>query len=321
MDIRAINYFVAVFEERSFTAAAEKVHVVQSALSAQIRNLEDQFGAPLFERGARGVEPTPAGRRLYELCLPLLRDLAAAQQEVHDLVNGKKITGSLRIGLPSSICKGILGRVLSEFRVSCPKVDVSIVEAYHRTLTDQVQAGQLDVALAAIPQEHSGLAFHSSIRDLCVMVSGRPINGEPFTPCDLRTRDDLKLVVPSDRHLLGLTISRLIAGGDVKPRSLMRVDGTIATMESVLGSDWAFLGPMTAVINELDSKDIFIYPVVQPDLSFDLYLVRDQRRPLTPAARAFADILERELVEARARWDRMMERHGQPIAEGVRQLV
>ena len=75
MDIRAINYFVAVFEERSFTAAAEKVHVVQSALSAQIRNLEDQFGAPLFERGARGVEPTPAGRRLYELCLPLLRDL------------------------------------------------------------------------------------------------------------------------------------------------------------------------------------------------------------------------------------------------------
>ena len=309
MDMRAIYYFVNAYEERSFTAAAEKVHVVQSALSAQIRNLEEQFGAPLFERGARGVVPTPAGQRLYELSLPLLRDLAAAEQEVIDLVQGKKITGSLRIGLPSSICRGILGGVLREFRERYPKVDVSIVEAYHRTLTEQVQAGQLDVALAAMPQEHSGLAFHSSIRDLCVMVSGQPIHGKSLTPCDLTARDDLKLVVPSTRHLLGQAISTLSASGAVKPRSLMRVDGTIATMESVLASDWACLSPMTAVVHELDSKEYFIYPVFNPDLRFDLYLVRDQRRPLTPAARAFAEILERSLLEVRALWDAAVSEH------------
>ena len=235
--------------------------------------------------------------------MPLARDVTAATQEIHDLVQGKKITGALRIGLPSSICKGILRAVLDEFCASYPLVDLSIVEAYHRTLTEQVQAGALDVALAAMPQEHSGLAFHPSIQDICVLVSGQPINGAPFTPCDLTTRTDLRLVVPSDRHLLGQAMKKLIASGQVRPRQVMRVDGTIATMECVLGSDRAFLGPMTAIVNELDSKELFIYPVVKPDLRFELYLVRDQRRPLTMASRAFADILERKLVEARTAWD------------------
>lgn len=310
MDFRAINYFISVYEERSFTAAAEKVHVVQSALSTQIRSLEEEFGTALFERGARGVVPTPAGRRLYELCLPLMHDLAAAEQDIHDMVQGKSVTGSLRIGLPSSICKGILGSVLREFRDHYPLVDVSIIEAYHRTLTDQVHAGLLDVALAAMPQEHSGLAFHPSICDLCVLVSGEPINGEPFTPCDLMARDDLKLVIPTDRHLLGQAINKLIASGGMRPRSIMRVDGAIAGMESVLGSDWAFLAPMTSVVNDLDSKDIFIYPVLKPDLRFDLFFVRDQRRPLTPASRGFSDILERKLVEARTRWDHAVDHRG-----------
>ena len=305
MDIRIINYFISVYEERSFTKAAEKVHVVQSALSMQIRNLEDELGASLFERNARGVEPTVAGRRFYELCVPIARDITTAKQEIVDLVHGKRISGSLRIGLPSSICKGILGSVLAEFCEEYPFVDLTVMESYHRILTEHVQAGVLDVALAAMPAEHHGLAFHPSFQDTCVLVSGRPINGDPFTPCDLSLKKDLDLIIPSERHLLGQAMNNYIATGQISPRRLMRIDGTIAVMESVLNSDWGSVCPMSAVINDVDSGRFFIYPVVNPDIKFDLHLVHDQRRPLTLAARCFVDILEKKLADVYVRWSKV----------------
>jgi DNA-binding transcriptional LysR family regulator len=302
VDIRIINYFISVYEERSFTKAAEKVHVVQSALSMQIRNLEDELGAALFERNPRGVEPTVAGRRFYELCVPVARDIASAKQEILDLVQGKCVSGSLRIGLPSSVSRGILGSVLTEFSGQYPNVDLTVMEAYHRVLTEQVQAGVLDVALAAMPKEFSGLSFRPSFQDTCVLVSGEPVNGESFTTCDLFVRKDLKLVIPSERHLLGAAMSNYITSGQITPQRLMKIDGTIAAMESVVNSDWAALCPMSTVINDLGSKKLFFYPIVNPDIKFDLYLLHDQRRPLTLAARCFVEILEKKLTSVPSIW-------------------
>jgi len=297
MDVRAIHYFIGVYEERSFTRAAERMHVVQSALSMQIRNLEEELGAALFERGQKGLTATVAGRRFYELCVPIARSISSAKQEIIDLGEGTAVAGSLRIGLTSSMCKNVLGNVLAEFHSLYPNVDLTVTEAYARNITELVQAGVLDVGLGALPLEGSSLSCQLGFTDQFVLVSGKPINGPTLSPCDLAAMEDLTLVVPSERHLLGSTVVNHIASGRIKPRTVIRIDGMVATLESVRHTGWGAICLMNSVADLLQAPDIFIYPIVNPRLQFDLYLLHDLRNPLTRAARVFIDMFERRLKE------------------------
>ena len=304
MDIKAIHYIIAVYEEKSFTRAAERMHVVQSALSMQIRNLEDELGASLFQRSRKGLHPTTAGRRLYELCVPIAQDLATAKQEIFDLVEGKRVTGSLRVGLTSSMCQGILGSVLNEFYNLYPNVELTVIESYARNITDLVQAGMLDVGLGAMPLETNSLSCRLGFTDQYILVSSAPINGPTLTPCDLFAMPELKLVIPSERHLLGSTIGGFIRAGQMRPKSVMRIDGMVATLESVRHSDWGAICLVNSILDQINSSKLFFYPIVQPKIQFNLYLLHDSRNPPTLAARRFTELFERRLNEAQPVWSR-----------------
>lgn len=304
MDIRAIQYFICAYELGSFTKAAEKMNVVQSALSMQIRNLEDELRTQLFERSNRKVEPTIAGRRLYELCVPIERSVATAKQEMFDLVEGKTVTGSLRVGLTSSMCQGILGNVLQEFYALYPKVELTVTESYARNITELVQSGELDVGLGAMPLEANSLSCTLGFTDQYILVSGKPINGPTLSPCDLFAMNDLKLVIPSERHLLGSTIMDFVRTGQMKPASILRIDGMVATLDSVRNSDWGAICLVNSIRDQLGVGSLFFYPIINPKIQFNLYLLYDRRKPVTLAARRFTEMFERKLKEAQPLWSR-----------------
>jgi DNA-binding transcriptional LysR family regulator len=311
MDIRSIHYFISAYEERGFTKAAERMHVVQSALSMQIRNLEDELRTPLFERNQRGLVPTAAGKRFYELCVPIARDLAGAKQEMLSLTEGTTVSGSLRIGIASSMVRNVLGQVLLEFHQLFPRVDIYVTEGYARNITEMVQSGQLDVGLGAKPLEPGSLSCQLGFTDDYALVSGRPINGPTFTPCDLAKLNDLVLVVPSERHLLGSTVQGYIADGRIKVKSLVRIDGTVAALESVRNSDWGAICLMNSIAERIGDDDTFIYPIASPAMQFDLYLLHDLRKPLNTAARSFFQMVQRQLREVQNGWLR-------EVREGLR---
>jgi len=101
MDLRQISYFVALFEEGSVTRAARRVNVVQPALSMQIAKLERELEQKLFERLPKTMAPTAAGRTLYRLAQPILRDLAQARAHMKQLCS--TISGRVTIGVLSSL--------------------------------------------------------------------------------------------------------------------------------------------------------------------------------------------------------------------------
>ena len=106
MDLKQIQYFIALFEDGSVTRAAKRLHIVQPALSMQIAKLEDELHQQLFERGADGMAPTAAGRLMYRLFLPIMRDLAHARQQL--VQRDEVVTGHVGIGLIASIPLAIL---------------------------------------------------------------------------------------------------------------------------------------------------------------------------------------------------------------------
>jgi LysR family nitrogen assimilation transcriptional regulator len=110
LDLRQINYFIALFEEGSVTKAAHRLHVVQPAVSMQISRLERELGQKLFERTPRSMVPTAAGRTLHRLVLPVVRNLSVAHEQMARLSG--VVSGSVTMGIPTSLATSLLPGML-----------------------------------------------------------------------------------------------------------------------------------------------------------------------------------------------------------------
>ena len=145
MDLRHLRYFVAVVEEGQFVRAAAGLHVAQSALSQQIRDLERELGAELLHRDRRGVTPTAAGEVLLGHARALLERADLARAEVAQLTG--VITGTLRIASGSPSGPVPLPATLAEFQRRHPAVEIVIRDAPSEELIRWLEAGTVDVAV------------------------------------------------------------------------------------------------------------------------------------------------------------------------------
>ena len=148
MELRQLEHFVAAAEERHFTRAARRLHIVQSGLSASIRSLERELGAPLFVRSTRRVELTQAGLALLPEARRTLAAAAAAGDAgaaVQGLLRGILAGGSMQILPPAVDLVAVLGR----FHAAHPGVELRLRQAGTGSLLEEVAAGALDLALVA----------------------------------------------------------------------------------------------------------------------------------------------------------------------------
>lgn len=170
MDLQQLRYVVAVAETRNFTRAAERCHVVQSALSHQIARLEDELGLKLFARTSRRVAPTaageaflPAARRALEAARQAATDAAAAEGEVK---------GRLAVGVIPTVAAIDVPAALKRLHQRHPQVEVGLRTGASNELAARVADGALDVAFLGLPadEEPGGVQARSLGRDRHVAV-------------------------------------------------------------------------------------------------------------------------------------------------------
>lgn len=176
MELRQLEYFVAVAEEQNFTRAAQRVHISQSGVSAQIRALEKELGAELFDRSARTATLTVAGKAALEharTALDAAESLTQAVGEVTDLIRG-----TLTVGMVIGCTVTPLFDALADFHRAHPGVEISLLEDNSERLAEAVRAGTLDVALiGTATAEPDGLEALTLVRD--ELVAAVPL-GHPL---------------------------------------------------------------------------------------------------------------------------------------------
>jgi DNA-binding transcriptional LysR family regulator len=145
MELRQLEYFVAVAEEANFTRAAARVHISQSGVSAQIRQLEQDLGATLLDRSGRTARVTTAGAAALEEARVVLAAVDALRQSV-DEVNGL-LRGRLVVGMVTACTVTPLFDALAAFHVAHPGVDITLIEDNSDRLIERVRRGAVDVAL------------------------------------------------------------------------------------------------------------------------------------------------------------------------------
>ena len=157
MELRHLRYFVATAEELNFRRAAERLHVAQPALSVQIRQLEEEIGAPLLDRDRHHVALTPAGRVFLEHSRRLLR---AAEEAVHAAGRAARgETGRLAIGFIAQLSYEWLPNVLRSFRQRSPDVEIILTELTPTRQIEELVARRLDLGIIGLglPDPHEEL--------------------------------------------------------------------------------------------------------------------------------------------------------------------
>jgi DNA-binding transcriptional LysR family regulator len=147
MELRQLEYFVAVAEEQNFTRAAQRVHVAQPAVSAQIQRLERELGQPLLDRTRRAVQLTAAGQAALphaKAALAAVADIGTAVDELTDLVHGTVTIGTVTshsVDMPA---------LLADFHADHPNVEITLGTDSSDQLIDKVRAGTLDMAIVSV---------------------------------------------------------------------------------------------------------------------------------------------------------------------------
>jgi DNA-binding transcriptional LysR family regulator len=162
-DVHHLRVFVAVAENLSFTRAAERLFLTQSAVSHQILRLEGELGTPLFDRKGRTISLLPAGKVL----LPHAKRILDAIREVTNIVQQvvRADAGSLRIGASAAACQYIVPEALGEFRESFPNYSLSIVPADSPDTADKLIDGSIDLGILIKPERVKSLQCYDLFTD------------------------------------------------------------------------------------------------------------------------------------------------------------
>ena len=291
MDFRQIHYFISLYEEGTVTRAAYRLNIVQPALSMQIARLEDHIGQKLFERGRQGMVPTAAGRQMYRLFVPIMRDFSNAEAQM--LSSEGAIRGQVKIGLIASITEGVLVDTLSDFSNKYPEVDVSVHDGYTSTLTDWVAGGHLDAAIVNKPRRPLALDVEHIVDEEMVLITGSHFDAN--LPANLTLRQlpslGLALVLPSRGHGLRSNIDSFAESENIELNPKFEIDSLVATIKLVEQTRVATIVPRIAVHRQLTSGALRAYPIASPRLMRRVVSVSHPRRPLNPATKLFISML------------------------------
>lgn len=175
MDLRQLRYFVGIADAGSFTEAAARLFVAQSALSRHMQALEDAMGGPLFERGARGVVLTDSGAVLLRHARFILSQIEDSKAEVQAL-NGE-VRGTVRLAMPSSLGQLLFVPLVNHFLDGYPKIHLALSEGTTNNVVHRLRDGTVDVGIVTNPALDPQLEFAFLAREPLVLM-GR--TGDPL---------------------------------------------------------------------------------------------------------------------------------------------
>jgi LysR family cyn operon transcriptional activator len=285
MELRHLRYFAALAEQLSFTVAAQKVHVTQSTLSHQIRQLEEELGCRLFEREGRRVTMTEAGELFLERVRNALREVDEGVSTVR--FAAEEMSGVVRIGATHTFNLHIIPRCVSLFLDRHPSVRVDVLEMTGDGIAQALLRGDLDIGVTYKPNDALPLRFEPLYTEEMMLAVGLR---HPFAK--------RRFVRVSELHLQRM----VLLPRSFSTRVLLDESFRMANAAPVVVAEMNAIAPMIELVRATDiativsthalrREDVKMIPLESPTpvRSPGLLWRRDEAR--TPAARAFASIV------------------------------
>jgi DNA-binding transcriptional LysR family regulator len=293
VEIRQLEIFQALAEELHFTRAAARVHCVQSNVTTQIHALEEELGTPLFDRLAKRVALTDAGKRFLRHTGRILSTIDEARRTVSA---NSEPSGTLVIGSSESMLTYRLPEVLSQFRRQYPDVRLSFRPYVHDGLMQSIESGKLDLAICMVDTVSQNRLRSLRLRTetlLFIVGPKDPLAArEKVQPQDL-SRQTLLVTEPGCAYRSKL--DRLLSRMNVQPLDTIEFSSVEAIKECVaLGMGVALL-PEVVAAEQLGRKRLRSLHWVGPTPDIATHVVWHKDKWMSPALRAFITQLQTTL--------------------------
>ncbi|SOY79525.1 LysR family transcriptional regulator [Cupriavidus taiwanensis] len=293
MDLKQIQYFIALFEDGSVTRAAKRLNIVQPALSMQIARLEEEFGQKLFDRIPHGMVPTAAGRMMYRLFLPIVRDIAGARQQM--MMREEQMAGRITLGMVASETESVLVGSLARFNARYPNVEVSVADGFSAALIDLVSAGQLDAAVVHRQRGRPALHVQPLHDEEMVLVTSVAHGPELPESVEMAKLPGLDLVLPTKRHGLRVVLDTATQAQDVTLAPKFEIDILGTIVQFVQATRFATVLPRIVVLRAVEEGRLRMHTIIAPRIVRHLVCVSHPQRPLSTAAEALIAIVAEEI--------------------------
>ncbi len=293
MRLNQIRYFAAVYEEGSITLAAKRENATQSGISMQIKDLETRLGVKLFERTSSGVKPTLPGEQFYGHATRILRELSDIEYKFGDLEDDD--AGELNIGLMPTFTRAILAPSLVRFSKLRPHTRLKVIEAYSGFLTEEIGHQRLDFAIVPANSNVHGITTQYLATDTEFLLTSVNTDRPHLQSVDLRKEQGLRIIVPGTTNARRNKIDTYLATIGVTPQRIMELDAMMGTLDLVASSDWVTILPGVLCAPDRAGRERKIHPLSGLALTVDYVLIESSTKPMPPAARMLAQIIEAEM--------------------------
>src|SRR5713226_8236396 len=294
MDFDQLTTFLEVAKLGSFSRAGQKLFRSQPAVSAQIRQLELEYGEKLLDRAGKSVRLTPAGEALVEYATRLLTLRNESLRAVADQASNPR--GTLSVGANEATCLYVLPDVFSEYHRLYPAVQISIYRNFSHKVLQKVEDGTVDVGIVTLPAKSPSLKIHSIFRDRVMLMVG-PRN--PLAKLkSVRMKDiaEQPLIFPRTGYTRQLLDKHF---RPYKPQLQITMELTSVGMIKCFVAAGLGVSLISASFarNEVRAGEVKLIPIADVELWRELGIVYRRDRTLPRSSAAFIALVRQRAAE------------------------
>ncbi|NQT72266.1 MAG: LysR family transcriptional regulator [Chloroflexi bacterium] len=293
MEIRQLEIFCVVADERGFSVAADKLGLTQPTVSFQIASLEEELGTRLLDRGGRTTMLTKSGEVLYRYARQILELNDEAKQAIHSLIG--LLWGEVALGASTIPGEYILPGLLQKFREGHPGIDITMKIGDTASIIRNVLENEVELGVVGASEKNDKLVFEKFVSDELVIIA--PAQNRWFSG-NIVSLDDLKKAPfvlresgSGTRAIIGSRLKE--TGTGLEDLNIAMVLGsTEAVKRAVQSGAGVSVVSERAVQNEVKLGTIKVFEIDGIKLARDFYLVHRRQKVLSPAAEALLEFLK-----------------------------
>ena len=269
LEFRHLRTIRAIHDCGGLARAADRLNITQSALSHQVKNLEDQIGVELFVRRSKPMTLSAAGQRLLRLAEQVLPQVEAVEQDFAGLKSGK--TGRLHIAIECHACFEWLFPVLEQFRRAWPEVDVDIRPGLQFQALPALQKEEVDLVVSSDPETLAGVEFAPlfDYEPVFLASSSHPLAAKPYVEAEDFAGEPL-ITYPVERPRLDV-FSQLLTPAGVEPAAIRQVELTAVILLLVASNRGVSVLPDWVVREVRYNSDYVTRPLTAKGVTRRLY--------------------------------------------------
>jgi LysR family nitrogen assimilation transcriptional regulator len=296
MDLKQLEYLLAIAEQGSFSRAARQLGLAQPSLSQRMRELEVELGGELLLRGSFGVRLTDLGTMVAGKGAAILRQVEQIRTEARSRTGDP--VGEVALGLPTTVALHLTAPIVREVSRRFPGLRLRVIESMSGYLQEWLASGRIDLAVLYKADGAPGLRITPILTEDLYLIATRAGHEDERASIPMSELAALPLVLPSREHGLRQHIEAAVAQAGIALQVGVEIESLVHMKELVRGSDRFTILPLAAVREEIRQGSLVARRIVDPVLRRPVALAISADRPLSQGARRVAEIVETAVQRA-----------------------